>query len=439
MANIELKYKNTSVVTDDQVQSCFISLKDYLAHLNDVARANNYEFDESTINLPFDEDILNKVQEVVNEKKTKNLKYIIVIGIGGSNLGTQAIYEAVKGKFDAYKKNFPKILFLDTDSSSALVDVKEIIEKQVKSENELLINIISKSGTNTEPIVNFEALYNYLKNKFKNIDDRIVITTGEGSKLWEQAEKKGLTLLGIPEKVGGRFSVFSNVGILPLSFAGINVKKLFTGAKDMRDRCLKTEDSQNIAIVSACLIYRHFEKDIKINNNFFFNPQLESIGKWYRQLMGESIGKEYDVHNKKINMGITPIVSIGSTDLHSMAQLYLGGPNNMFTNFVYTHESSVDAKVPTDEIFPNLVNGIKGKYLSEVMSAILEGVKKAYQNQKIPYMEVVMPEISEYTLGQYLQFKMMEMMFLAKLLGVNAFDQPNVEAYKNETRKILES
>ena len=166
---------------------------------------------------------------------------------------------------------------------------------------------------------------------------------------------------------------------------------------------------------------------------------MESVGKWYRQLTGESIGKRENLDGEEAHEGITPIVSIGSTDLHSMAQLFYGGPHDKLTTLVYAKQSPAEVKVPQDLVFPGLVDDITGKSYKEIMQAIYGGVKKAYEKNGLPYMEILFPEISEYTVGQFLQFKMCEMMYLAQLLNVNAFNQPAVEDYKSETRELLKS
>ena len=175
-----------------------------------------------------------------------------------------------------------------------------------------------------------------------------------------------------------------------------------------------------------------------INDNFFFHPELESVGKWYRQLMGESIGKEHSLDGNVVHTGITPTVSLGSTDLHSVGQLYLGGPKDKLTTFVAAPNTLVRVTVPEHRIFPDLVPMIDGKTAENVMDAILEGVKVAYQKAELPYMQVTLDAINEESLGAFLQFKMLEMMYLGVLLNVNSFDQPNVEAYKVETKRILE-
>ena len=174
-----------------------------------------------------------------------------------------------------------------------------------------------------------------------------------------------------------------------------------------------------------------------INDNFIFAPQLESVGKWYRQLMGESIGKETDLTGTTVHTGITPTVSVGSVDLHSVTQLYLGGPRDKVTTFVSTAAHDSDAKVPADQMFPTLVEHLGGVSASKIMNAILQGVKKTYKSQGLPFMEIELESVSPREIGAFFQFKMIEMMYLGKLLNINTFDQPQVELYKIETKKIL--
>lgn len=153
--------------------------------------------------------------------------------------------------------------------------------------------------------------------------------------------------------------------------------------------------------------------------------------------MAESLGKEFDRNGRKVNVGITPTVSVGSTDLHSVAQLYLGGPYDKFTTFISIENSRSRLLVPLRDDYSDLVPGIDGKSLDEILSAILEGTKEAFRKDKRPFIEISLPDKSESAIGQFMQLKMIETMYLGHLLNVNPFDQPDVEKYKKETRRIL--
>jgi glucose-6-phosphate isomerase len=264
-----------------------------------------------------------------------------------------------------------------------------------------------------------------------------VVTTDKDSKFWNFAQQKEFNVLEIPKKVGGRFSVFSSVGLFPLGMLGINIEQLINGAQLMKEKCLSHDLNHNPAALSASLIYQHKVNGKHIHDLFLFSTDLESIGKWYRQLMGESIGKEFNNKQNQVFEGITPTVSIGSIDLHSMAQLYLGGPYDKFTTFVRVKSRKEKITIPNNVDYSRLVTGIQGKSLHNIMDAILLGVQRAFQKGKRPFVEIVLPNKSEFYVGQLLQMKMMEMMYLGYLLDVNPFDQPNVESYKIETKKIL--
>ena len=430
METIKFNYKQSVGISLGELNATAESLKGYQEKLRAIVQETGYTAPESSINLPFDEGMHNEIEATALKFKTPSLKYIIHIGIGGSVLGTQAIYEALVGSYDALVPNrLPKIIFIDTNCSGMIKIIRDLF-RVLQNPEEVVIHVVSKSGTTTETIANFEIIYAFLKERFGEVKNRVVVTTDRGSKLWTAGETQGFTCLPIPQNVGGRYSVLSAAGILSLSLAGIDAHALREGASKMREICLSGNIEENIALISAAILYHHYQKGISIHNSFFFGPELESLGKWYRQLLAESIGKE--------GKGILPIVSIGSNDLHSVAQLYLGGPANIFTTFVRVEDGTAGIKVPTTPMFSGLVPGIAAKDFSEIGNAIYGGVLAAYKKRALPFVEIIFPEISAKTLGAYVQFKMIETMYLAHLLAVNAFDQPNVEEYKAETRRMLE-
>jgi len=398
-----------------------------------------YEDDRASINLSNDKQALEKVKNIIEEKKKLKPCYLVVIGIGGSNLGTMAVQDAVLGKLYNQLNPDIKVLYADTTDSDLINDIIKIIEPVLKKGENIIINGVSKSGGTTETIANFEILVNLLKKYKNDYEKYVVVTSDKNSKFWDFALEKEFSTLEIPKKVGGRFSVFSPVGLFPLGLIGIDIDQLLKGGRDMKNKCLDTNLLENPAVVSATLIYLHHKKGKNIHDLFLFSTDLESVGKWYRQLMGESIGKEFNKEKERVFEGITPTVSIGSVDLHSMAQIYLGGPYDKFTTFVNVKQNNSDVAVPNISEYSKLVDVIQGKKLEEVMDAILKGVQTAFKKRERPFMEIILPDKSEYSIGQLLQFKMMEMMYLGFLLDVNPFDQPNVEDYKVETRKILES
>lgn len=427
---LQLKTDHAQPVATDVLRT----LDGYREHVHTVFEQGTYDAPESSINLPGDDALLIEVRGMVAKKVTANLKYNIVIGIGGSNLGTKAVYDALFNARDmAGLEQAPKLLFAETTDSETLTALCSLINN-LENSDEIILTLISKSGGTTETIANFEILMQPLKAKFEDALSRVVAITDEGSKLWQSAQEKGMACIALPATVGGRYSVFSAVGLFPLASVGVDVAALRRGAYDLLTHCIQDED---IALRSAAVLAKAYSAGYIINDNFFFHPELESLGKWYRQLMGESVGKEQSLTGMTVHMGITPTVSLGSTDLHSVGQLYLGGPKDKLTTFV-SAKPAVAVPVPGDRVLPDLVPMIDGKTAEDIMTAILEGVQIAYQKAELPYMEVVLGAIDETSIGAYLQYKMLEMMYLGQLLNVNSFDQPNVEAYKIETKRVLE-
>lgn len=420
-------FEKSSFLPTGEIETRKKELSEYLEKMMSVLESGTYEESESSICLPGDDKMTERVTQVLKEKGTEKLKYIIDIGIGGSNLGTKAIYDALYGYADTVEpERFPKILFFDT-CDPEYVEKALCFIKKIQNKEELLINIISKSGGTTETIVNAEMVLCALLEDGRELLSRVVITTDEDSPLWRIANEKNITTLTLPKMVGGRYSVLSPVGLFPLAAAGVDIKELQKGALVARELCLKKEGDENPALISSIFLSFFCKQGKNIHDLFVFHPEFESLGKWYRQLMGESIGKD--------GKGITPTVSVGSTDLHSVAQLYLGGPKDKTTCFLSTAVSK-KIKMPEDLHFP-LVKDIEGKNLSDIMGAIQEGVMVTYYSQKIPVISVILDDISAFSLGEFMQYKMIEMMLLGQLMGVNVFNQPHVELYKTETKKML--
>ncbi|MFA9288388.1 MAG: hypothetical protein ACEQSA_00715 [Weeksellaceae bacterium] len=420
-------YKDSALIPDASIQKEAQTLAQYVKHMAEVAAKTEYTDLEASLLLSSDAALLQKVKDIYNKKHTINLKYIFVVGIGGSNLGTKAIYDALLGFYDNLRPGyFPKIIFLDTQITAYLTQIPALLET-LSSKEEIFVHAISKSGGTTETIANLTMLTSMLEKRFGEVNDRMVIITDEGSAFQKRGEELGIDILTMPKTVGGRFSVFSAVGLLALMQSGVDVVELRRGATDMRNRCLQADYTENPAMISAIVAFLHNQQGKNIHDTFVFTPQLESLGKWYRQLLGESAGKE--------GKGITPTVSVGSVDLHSVAQLYLGGPKDKITTFVYTQADN--SLVLEDSSRYPLVPNIEGKSIDQITHAIIGGTKAAYLKAGLPYMECVLEKLTAYELGAFLQFKMCEMMYLGKLMEVNTFDQPEVELYKMETKKLL--
>ena len=431
-------FYNRSLLSENKIQKTADSLLPYIKHLQLVADKAGYADVESTINLPTDKKMLQEIIAMAKQKATPKLKYFIDIAIGASDLGAKAWYDAFWGFYDLLQpERFPKTIFLETPDEELLTKTIRLLTS-LKSKEEFLINAVSKSGGTPETVVNLEVILDALKKRFGDVNDRLIISAGTDTPMFKLAKEKKLPLLEMVKNVGGRYSVFSSQGLLAAAVTGLDMQALCQGAVAMRQKCLDKNLLKNPAALSASIIFQHYQSGKNISDTFIFLPQLETLGKWYRQLMGESVGKEYDLAGKKVRQGITPTISIGSTDLHSVGQLYLGGPRNRISTFVWGENKKYEATIPQEMEFP-VLDAVAGKSTHTFIRAVIEGVKIAYQKQQLPYMEVVLDTVSEYSIGEFMQFKMIEMMYLGKLMNVNAFDQPNVELYKKETRRILKS
>ena len=435
MGDVRFSYEGALIPREDIFQTA----EELIPEIGDMMNATSkvYDDERASINLPDDEHMLSEVIQVMEEKSRLDPEYLIVVGTGGSNLGTIAVQEAVLGRLYNQLSPPTKVLYADTVDSDYVGKVIEIVEPTLRRNGSILVNGISKSGTTTETVANFEIIVNLLRRYKRDYEDYVVVTSDKGSKLWNLAIKKGFNVLEIPEKVGGRYSVLSPVGLFPLGTLGIDIKEMLDGARTMRDLCIEKDVERNPAAICAAIQHLHYQGGKTVFDMFLFANDLESIGKWHRQLMAESLGKEFNKKGERVNIGITPTVSIGSTDLHSMAQLYLGGPYDKFTTFVCVEESNSNIDVPELGDYSEIVSGIQGKSLKTIMNAILEGTKRAFKKDKRPFVEATLPDKSERSIGQFLQFKMIDTIYLGYLLDVNPFDQPSVESYKSETRKIL--
>jgi len=401
-----------------------------------------YETDYAFINIPFDESLIKNVKKVIAEKRKLKIDSLVVIGIGGSNLGTLAIHQAINGLLYNEQQPTTKFYCADTTDPTYLAQLITTLEEQLHEKKNILLNVVTKSGTTTETIANFQVLLELLKGYRSDYKKYTVVTTDKDSPLDLWAKKEKITCLNVPTLVGGRYAVLSAVGLFPLGFIGIDIEQLQAGARDAvkssMNNSLKKQDNpeESNAIKSALAIYQAYQNGLHIHDLFIFALELEGLGKWYRQLSGESLGKA-TLNDPKKRCNLTPTVSMGSVDLHSVVQLYLGGLPPTFTTFICIKQWRNTIKVPKDKSLHILDVNIQGKTVNEIMDAIFYGTIASYKKEKKEFIVCTLPEVKAYYLGNLMQTFMIQMIYLAKLFNVNPFNQPEVELYKKETRKIL--
>lgn len=292
------------------------------------------------------------------------------------------------------------------------------------------ICVISKSGTTTEPAVAFRLLKEQLERQVGKEAAReliVAITDKEKGALRTLADREGYETFIIPDNVGGRYSVLTPVGLLPVALAGFDIRGLVRGAVDMRARCEEKNADlpMDYASVRNALYKAGFTIEITVN----YNPKLHYVGEWWKQLYGESEGKE--------NKGIFPASVDFTTDLHSMGQYIQQGRRDLFETVISVERPRYELVVPEDAENLDKLNFLAGKRIDEVNKMAELGTRMAHVDGGVPNLRVVMPELSEYYLGQLFYFYEMACAISGGLLGVNAFDQPGVEAYKKNMFRLL--
>ncbi len=384
------------------------------------------------INLPseIDENLIKDIESDA-KKMRKIADVFVVIGIGGSYLGARAVIEALSHNFNNLLetgKN-PLILFAGQNiGEDYLADLLDILDKK-----DYAITVISKSGTTTEPAIAFRIIKNHLEKKYgkQEAKNRIIaITDKEKGALKELSEKEGYKTYIVPDDVGGRYSVLTPVGLLPIAVAGFDIKKLITGAFEMQqlNEATSSMEKNPVALYAATrnALYNK-GKTIEIMVNY--QPTLFYLTEWWKQLYGESEGKE--------NKGIFPAGVSFTTDLHSMGQYIQEGLRNIFETVLSVENSKRDLRIPVDKENLDKLNYLAGEKINYVNKMAETGTMLAHVSGGVPNIKITIPKINEENLGQLIYFFEMACAVSGYILGVNPFDQPGVEAYKKNMFALL--
>ncbi len=394
----------------------------------------SYTVPESALACPFDESLLVATTELSGTFRDE-LKVVVLVGIGGSNLGLSALYRACGAATHA-SPHAPILVMLDTVSPRILDELRACIEG-LSTPKEIVLVVISKSGSTAETRVNAEAAYGMLRTKWgeEAAVSRTIVLSEAYVPLAREARARGFTHVALPAAVGGRWSVFSAVGLVPALLLGLDASGFLEGAR-AGIRAAVAHGHMNPALQLAVMRAEYYALGYTAHDVFVFEPVFAELGAWLRQLLGESLGKT-SVHGER--MGISPSVLVGSTDLHSMGQLVFGGPRNRTTTFLSVPAQWSQGPRMETAFGPFTVSGMEGKPAGALMRAIYGGTVAAYRHEQLPFVEVELAALTAREVGAYMALEMVSTMYLAQLLEVNAFDQPAVEAYKTETRKILTS
>jgi len=375
------------------------------------------------------------VQEIAHIQKTaetlsKDVEIVVVIGIGGSYLGAKAVIDALQHSFAPLLPNHrhPLVLFAGQNiSEDYLSELLEVLKQKSSA-----CIVISKSGTTTEPAIAFRIIKQHLEEKYGATEARkriVAITDKERGALRTLAMQEGYATFVIPDDVGGRFSVLTPVGLLPIATAGFDVDKLVKGAADM-EKITAEKSVTNPAVQYAAIRNALYGKGKKIEVLVNYHPKLHYITEWWKQLYGESEGKEHK--------GIFPAGVDFTSDLHSMGQYLQEGERLIFETVLSIAKEKAQLTIPEDKQNLDQLNFIAGKRISHCNKMAELGTQLAHVDGGIPVVRIEIPQLDEYTIGGLLYFFEKACGISGYMLGVNPFDQPGVEAYKNNMFALLE-
>ncbi len=369
-----------------------------------------------------DEGLLREIEDTASDIKSKS-DALICIGIGGSYLGTRAAIELLYPEFARQK-----VFFAGHNLSGE--HLRELINEL--EDKDVCVNVISKSGTTTEPAIAFRIIEDFLIKKYgtDGAKDRIICTTDrKKGALKAMADKKGYKTFVIPDDIGGRYSVLTPVGLLPIACADINIRDLIKGAKSQRERSLECDLEKNMSYKYAAIRNILYRKGKRIEILSDFDYKMFFLGEWWRQLFAESEGKD--------SKGIFPTTCNLTTDLHSIGQLIQQGERNIFETFLVVKKEDTTYVVPESKDNLDKLNYLAGKDLDFINKRAYDATSEAHFEGGVPNTTIVMPERSAFCLGQLFYFLEKTVAISGYLSGVNPFDQPGVEAYKTKMFKLL--
>lgn len=391
------------------------------------------------MNLGYNEETVWYVKEYASLVRGR-FENILVLGIGGSALGGIAVTEALLKPYwnlltPEQRDNYPRIFFLDNidpDSMNSLLDMLDL--------KKTLVNVITKSGSTAETMSQFMIVKDRLEKELGEDEYRknVVATTDRQTGVLRQiAEQEGYKTFVVPDDVGGRFSVFSAVGLVPIALVGLDIDEIMNGIKDM-DLALKNTDiNENIAAQGALIQYL---MDVKKGKNLSvmmpYSSRLKYVSDWYVQLWAESLGKDTDKQGNHVHIGPTPIKALGATDQHSQIQLYNEGPNNKIITFIRVGEFDTVLEIP--RIFEYTGIGyLGGKTINDLINAEADSTRVSLSDYARPTVTITIPKVDGYNLAQLLYMLEVQTAIAGELYNIDTFSQPGVEQAKNYTYALM--
>jgi glucose-6-phosphate isomerase len=414
-------------LTEEELSEALGKYADIPGTLEELRAAGGADY----MNLPGDRKLADEIAAYADEKRG-HFENFVVAGIGGSSLGCRALFEAlchpVHNLLPAGKRGGPRMFFPDNVDPELLAGLMDALDPA-----KTLVNVITKSGSTAETMANFLILADWLRRgSGEGYASGIAATTDpQKGALRKIAGEEGFEVFPVPPGVGGRFTVLSAVGLVSSAFAGIDIHRLLGGAAEMERRIRESDPETNPALVAAIV---HTELDrIKGKDSAVFMPYaqcLRATADWFRQLWAESLGKKLSTSGEVVNTGQTPIAALGTTDQHSQIQLYVEGPNDKLLTFVEAGKFREEVRMPDMYSGESAIGYLRNRTLNELMAAELAGTRIALTEAQRPNATILVPAISEETMGQLLFMLEVQTSYAGMILNVNPYDQPGVEAGK---------
>lgn len=379
-----------------------------------------------------DQSIVDEIQQYADSVKGR-FDHIVVLGIGGSALGTLCIQQSLGHLLTMQRDNAPQLHVIDNIDPQLLTDLESVIDY-----SKTLFIVATKSGGTPETL----ALYFYFRKKLTDqgldhTEHCIFITDPQKGLLRKISTEEGVKAFAVPENVGGRFSVLTAVGLVPAALIGIDISALLAGGREMRDLFLSEDFEKNLPYQLAVIQYLLAQKDKCMTVIMPYSQRLIRFADWYRQLLAESIGKEKNNAGEVVNVGLTPINALGVTDQHSQSQLYNEGPHDKF--FIFIDVENLGPKLEIPALYPDVdqVNYLHGVDFAHLMKTELDATEQSFTDNNRPTLRLTIDQVDEKNLGSLFMFFEASIAFLGEFFDIDAFDQPGVELAKNLTREYL--
>jgi glucose-6-phosphate isomerase len=440
---IKLYYKNVTAeiignehgITDAQLKTLAKKTSPLILQLNKERKAGKTTYRD----FAFNEKTVQKVKELTAELKDQ-CENLVVLGIGGSALGNIALQTALNPymhNLDDSQRPGPRLFVFDNIDPPQLASFLDWVGDKL---DKTIFNVISKSGQTAETAAQFMIIHKLLLDSLgrEGLRNQVIATTDrKKGTLHRIADDLKLRCLEVPDGVGGRFSVLSDVGLFSAAMCGIDIDSLLEGARDMDERVSTEDFYKNPAAINAAINYHFYNNGKRISVMMPYSYALKDLADWYRQLWAESLGKANDLKGSEVNIGPTPVKALGTTDQHSQVQLYREGPNDKLFTFLQVNNFDKDIKIGPAPDCALEFGFLAGKDLSLLLNSEKKATEYALLQSKRPCLTVIFPIVNAYTVGQFIYLYEVTTSFAGALFGINPYDQPAVELGKQASFALM--